>query len=387
MTASYAPNVSTPGSRDHPDERERGPEEEGHPDGDEGRGRVPRRQPAPAQAYALVKEWRPAPARNERPVDHPLPRSRRHSSAPGASPRRRRRDRGRRAPAPARHRRRGARRRGVQPGSSSTRGIAPSRRAVPDKPATRKPVPAPAAAPRPQTVVIVLNGNGRTGAAAAAAHACAVAATDRRRARVPERPRPASRATSSCSAGFASEGGRLARDLGVKRSAARRDARGELGRAHASSSSARSPASAPSLSSLPSPPSRARRHPSPGATRALRERSWSTRRPLTTDPHWRAGAPGGFCLDEHPLERSRYSRSRASRSTDLGVWATAPTPSADAAVTSPTTPRPRPAASRRRPRGERSRGSCDDLSRDSSRRHARESGLGTLQVVLRRPPR
>ena len=84
------------------------------------------------------------------------------------------------------------------------------------KPAARKPSRAPAAKrPRSDTVVLVLNGNGRTGAAAAAAsqvrskgyrigHVGNASRSDFGRCIVMYRP------------GFAGEGRRLAKDLGVK---------------------------------------------------------------------------------------------------------------------------------------------------------------------------
>ncbi len=100
------------------------------------------------------------------------------------------------------------------------------------EPAARKPVPAPAAKrPRSATVVLVLNGNGRTGAAAAAAarvkgrsyrigHVGNASRSDYPTSLVMYRP------------GFAGEGRRLARDLGVKRFGPLDGMRaGELGRA------------------------------------------------------------------------------------------------------------------------------------------------------------
>lgn len=94
------------------------------------------------------------------------------------------------------------------------RALAPA--ASSHKPAVRRPAPAPAAKrSRSRTVVLVLNGNGRTGAAAAAAsqvqnHGYKIgrvgnaSRTDFARSFVMYRP------------GFAGEGQRLAKDLGVK---------------------------------------------------------------------------------------------------------------------------------------------------------------------------
>jgi hypothetical protein len=100
------------------------------------------------------------------------------------------------------------------------------------KPATRKPVPAPAAKrPRSATVVLVLNGNGRTGAAASAA------ARVQGRGYKVGRVGNASRSDYATSLvmyrpGFAGEGRRLARDLGVKQVGPLDGMRaGELGRA------------------------------------------------------------------------------------------------------------------------------------------------------------
>jgi LytR cell envelope-related transcriptional attenuator len=100
------------------------------------------------------------------------------------------------------------------------------------KPSVRKPEPAPAAKrPRSATVVLVLNGNGRTGAAAAAASRVRhrgykigrvgnASQSDFARSIVMYRP------------GFAGEGRRLARDLGVKQVGPLDGMRaGDLGRA------------------------------------------------------------------------------------------------------------------------------------------------------------
>jgi hypothetical protein len=101
------------------------------------------------------------------------------------------------------------------------------------RPAARKPDPAPAAKrPRSATVVLVLNGNGRTGAAAAAASRV------QRHGYKIGRVGNASRTTFARSLvmyrpGFAGEGRRLARDLGVGRAGPLDGMRrGELGRAH-----------------------------------------------------------------------------------------------------------------------------------------------------------
>ncbi len=102
------------------------------------------------------------------------------------------------------------------------------------QPSVRKPEPAPAAKrPRSATVVLVLNGNGRTGAAAAAA------ARVRGRGYKIGRVGNASRSDFARSIvmyrpGFAGEGRRLARDLGVKQVGPLDGMRpGDLGRAQA----------------------------------------------------------------------------------------------------------------------------------------------------------
>jgi len=81
--------------------------------------------------------------------------------------------------------------------------------------ATRKPAPAPAAKrPRSKTVVLVLNGNGRTGAAASAAarvHARGYKVGD-----VTNAPELVPRSIVMFKPGFAGEGKRLGKDLGVK---------------------------------------------------------------------------------------------------------------------------------------------------------------------------
>jgi len=99
--------------------------------------------------------------------------------------------------------------------------------------ATRKPAPAPAAKrPRSKTVVLVLNGNGRTGAAASAAarvHARGYKVGD-----VTNAPELVPRSIVMYKPGFAGEGRRLGKDLGVKLVTPLDGMRAkELGRAHA----------------------------------------------------------------------------------------------------------------------------------------------------------
>ena len=80
---------------------------------------------------------------------------------------------------------------------------------------TRKPAPVAAAKrPRSKTVVLVLNGNGRTGAAAAAASR--VQARGYRIGAVTNAPRQVSRSIVMYRPGFAGEGRRLGKDLGVQ---------------------------------------------------------------------------------------------------------------------------------------------------------------------------
>jgi hypothetical protein len=83
------------------------------------------------------------------------------------------------------------------------------------EPVVRKPEPAPAAKrPRSATVVLVLNGNGRTGAAAAAASQ--VRGKGYRIGRVGNASRSNfARSLVMYRPGFAGEGRRLAKDLGV----------------------------------------------------------------------------------------------------------------------------------------------------------------------------
>jgi hypothetical protein len=100
------------------------------------------------------------------------------------------------------------------------------------KPAARKPVPAPTAkVPRSRTVVMVLNGNGRTGAAAAAASR--VQSRGYEVGTVGNASRQVSRSLVMYKPGFAGEGRRLGKDLGVKLVVPLDGMRaGQLGRAH-----------------------------------------------------------------------------------------------------------------------------------------------------------
>ena len=79
--------------------------------------------------------------------------------------------------------------------------------------ATRKPAPA-ARRPRSKTVVLVLNGNGRTGAAASAA--ARVHARGYKVGEVTNAPELVPRSIVMYKPGFAGEGRRLGKDLGVK---------------------------------------------------------------------------------------------------------------------------------------------------------------------------
>jgi hypothetical protein len=100
------------------------------------------------------------------------------------------------------------------------------------KPVTRKPASAAVAhRPRSKTVVLVLNGNGRTGAAAAAASR--VQRRGYRVGAVTNAPRQVPRSIVMYRPGFAGEGRRLGKDLGV-RLVTPLDGmrRGQLGRAH-----------------------------------------------------------------------------------------------------------------------------------------------------------
>jgi hypothetical protein len=81
---------------------------------------------------------------------------------------------------------------------------------------TRKPAASPTATlPRSRTTVMVLNGNGRTGAAAAAA--TRVHSRGYRIGTVGNAPREAQRSLVMYKPGFAGEGLRLAKDLGLGR--------------------------------------------------------------------------------------------------------------------------------------------------------------------------
>jgi hypothetical protein len=83
------------------------------------------------------------------------------------------------------------------------------------KPATRTPAAvAKAGLARSKTVVMVLNGNGRTGAAAAAASR--VQGKGYRVGEVTNAPRQVSRSIVMYRPGFAGEGRRLGKDLGVR---------------------------------------------------------------------------------------------------------------------------------------------------------------------------
>jgi hypothetical protein len=84
------------------------------------------------------------------------------------------------------------------------------------KPVSRKPAAATAVAKRPRskTVVMVLNGNGRTGAAASAASR--VQSRGYRIGEVTNAPRQVSRSIVMYRPGFAGEGRRLGRDIGVR---------------------------------------------------------------------------------------------------------------------------------------------------------------------------
>jgi LytR cell envelope-related transcriptional attenuator len=97
--------------------------------------------------------------------------------------------------------------------AAQERVLAPQRHA--QRPGGRKPVRTPAAhRPRSRTIVLVLNGNGRTGAAAAAA-----SRVDRRGYRigaVTNAPELVPRSIVMYKPGFAGEGRRLGRDLGVR---------------------------------------------------------------------------------------------------------------------------------------------------------------------------
>jgi hypothetical protein len=110
--------------------------------------------------------------------------------------------------------------------------LAPAKQAE-AKPVTRKPASAAVAKrPRTKTVVLVLNGNGRTGAAAAAASR--VQSRGYKISQVTNAPRQVSRSIVMYRPGFAGEGRRLGKDLGVRRVTPLDGMRGrQLGRAHA----------------------------------------------------------------------------------------------------------------------------------------------------------
>ena len=97
--------------------------------------------------------------------------------------------------------------------AAKERALAPVARTA--KPATRKPASAAAAKrPRSKTVVLVLNGNGRAGAAAAAASR--VRARGYRIGAITNASSPVPRSIVMYRPGFAGEGRRLGKDLGVK---------------------------------------------------------------------------------------------------------------------------------------------------------------------------
>lgn len=109
--------------------------------------------------------------------------------------------------------------------------LAPQKRQA-AKPVTRKPASvAVAKRPRSKTVVLVLNGNGRAGAAASAASR--VQARGYRIGAVTNAPRQVSRSIVMYKPGFAGEGRRLGKDLGVRLVTPLDGMRGsQLGRAH-----------------------------------------------------------------------------------------------------------------------------------------------------------
>ena len=109
--------------------------------------------------------------------------------------------------------------------------LAPTKQTT-SKPVTRQPASAAVAKrPRSKTVVLVLNGNGRTGAAASAASR--VQSRGYKIAEVTNAPRQVSRSIVMYRPGFAGEGRRLGKDLGVRRVTPLDGMRGnQLGRAH-----------------------------------------------------------------------------------------------------------------------------------------------------------
>jgi hypothetical protein len=116
--------------------------------------------------------------------------------------------------------------------AAQDQALAPSKQQA-AKPVTRKPASAvPARRPRAKTVVLVLNGNGRTGAAAAAASR--VRSRGYKIGAVTNAPRQVPRSIVMYRPGFAGEGRRLGRDLGVRLVTPLDGMRGgQLGRAHA----------------------------------------------------------------------------------------------------------------------------------------------------------
>src|SRR5262245_28938812 len=91
----------------------------------------------------------------------------------------------------------------------------PLARNTPAHAAAHKKTPAPVAKrPRSKTVVLVLNGNGRTGAAAAAASR--VHGKGYKIGQITNAPERVSRSIVMYKPGFAGEGRRLGKDLGVK---------------------------------------------------------------------------------------------------------------------------------------------------------------------------
>ena len=113
--------------------------------------------------------------------------------------------------------------------AAQERVLAPAPQA---KPIARRPAPAPVAkVPRSRTVVMVLNGNGRAGAAAAAASR--VQSRGYKVGTVGNALRQVSRSLVMYKPGFAGEGKRLGKDLGVKLFGPLDGMRvGALGRAH-----------------------------------------------------------------------------------------------------------------------------------------------------------
>jgi LytR cell envelope-related transcriptional attenuator len=112
------------------------------------------------------------------------------------------------------------------------RALAPAKQHE-QRPAGRKPASvAPAKRPRSKTVVLVLNGNGRTGAAASAASR--VRARGYKIGGVTNAPERVPRSIVMFRPGFAGEGKRLGRDLGVRLVTPLDGMRAkDLGRAHA----------------------------------------------------------------------------------------------------------------------------------------------------------